>query len=307
MSAQPAAVPELREVLLTQFGAHLLAAKRHVEIANLFSSPLARSGGLTASMHFALGLAFMELKRFEDAAQQMRHCLAKRSLRVLSPVNKDIRKAGPHYCLALCLDRLNHPAEAEKAFRAALAEEPELRPLRLDFARFLSGQGQPVEALKSLHQLVSEKADEPAVWLLGGEIALRQRGLFEFAADWTGEAVKFLPGEPAVQLQRALALLVNCQFKAALAVLRQWPAPDNAGQRATLAVCEILSGGESEPLPEELEPAASQEFLRWYRCLLGAGAEDLIKELNVKVGDLARVLPSAAPILEAALLAASQA
>jgi hypothetical protein len=102
-------------------------------------------------------------------------------------------------------------------------------------------------------------------------------------------------------------LLVNRQFKAALAVLRQWPAPDNAGQRATLAVCEILSGGEGDPLPEALEPAASREFLQWYRGLLGAGAEDFIKELNVKVGDLARVLPSAAPVLEAALLAASQA
>jgi hypothetical protein len=60
-------------------------------------------------------------------------------------------------------------------------------------------------------------------------------------------------------------------------------------------------------LPEALEPAASREFLQWYRGLLSAGAEDLIKELNVKVGDLARVLPSAAPVLEAALLAASQA
>ncbi len=100
---------------------------------------------------------------------------------------------------------------------------------------------------------------------------------------------------------------MNRQFKAALALVRQWPASENPAHCATLAVCEILSGGEGDPLPQALEPAASQEFLQWYRGLLSAGAEDLIKELNVKLIDLARVLPSAAPVLEAALLAASQA
>jgi flagellin len=66
-----------------------------------------------------------------------------------------------------------------------------------------------------------------------------------------------------------------------------------------------LYNAEFQQLTSFVNNAASKDFNGV--SLLGAGAEDLIKEWNVKVGDLARVLPSAAPVLEAALLAASQA
>jgi len=67
LSSKPAAeiVPELRETLLAQYCTRLTAAKRQDETVRVLTSPLARSGsGLTASLHFSLGLAHLELKQF---------------------------------------------------------------------------------------------------------------------------------------------------------------------------------------------------------------------------------------------------
>src|SRR5690348_5730357 len=56
-------VPELRETLLTQLMTHLMAAKRFEEIIQLAHTPLVKSAGITASQHFTIGLAYMELKQ----------------------------------------------------------------------------------------------------------------------------------------------------------------------------------------------------------------------------------------------------
>ena len=57
MSAQPTEilVPELREVLLTQFTCQLYKIRAHEEVVGVLNSPLAKNGGLAASHHFALG------------------------------------------------------------------------------------------------------------------------------------------------------------------------------------------------------------------------------------------------------------
>ena len=97
MSAQPPAevVPELREVLLTQFTSQLYKVRDHEEVVQVLNSPLAKRGGLTASLHFALGLAHFELKQFSEAADQMRQCLARRRQPGLTPINTDILTAAP--------------------------------------------------------------------------------------------------------------------------------------------------------------------------------------------------------------------
>lgn len=66
LSAQPPGevVPELRETLLSQFTTHLFKAGRANEVVALLRSPLATTGGLTASLDFALGLAQFERQEF---------------------------------------------------------------------------------------------------------------------------------------------------------------------------------------------------------------------------------------------------
>jgi tetratricopeptide (TPR) repeat protein len=307
LSAQPAVVPEMREALLTQLATRLLAARRFSEIADLLESPLASASGLTSSMHLLFGLACMELKHYDRGAEQMRQCVAKRKQRALTPINRDIHTAMPQHCLALCLQALGEAGAAHQAFQAALAEAPQSAPLRSDYARFLSSQGNPVDALKLLHQAVAEKADQPELWRLGGEVALSRPELFEFAADWTGEAIKCLPGDSVLRWHRAQALLFNRQPAQAVALFASAPAPDDAVHLSRLATCRWLADEAASPLPAALEPDASREFLRWYRQLLQIGAADFVQQMHTRLKTLSPVLPSASAVLDAVLHEAGQA
>ncbi|HEY2951929.1 MAG TPA: glycosyltransferase [Verrucomicrobiae bacterium] len=305
MSALPAAqvIPELRETLLTQLSTHLLAARDYTEAVQLLCSPLAKASPLTASLHFAHGLACMELKRVADAAEQMRQCLAKRTQPALCPVTAAIRKAAPRHCLAVCLKLLKQPKDAEKQFQEALAEDRASRPLRLDYARFLVEQGRSVEALKLLHELIAEQPEEVSAWRFGGEVALSQFDFLEFARDWTGEAIKLFPEDQMIIAQRAEALLLNQEIDQALPLWRRTQTSSNARHLAGLFICEALSDGECA-VPEVMEPAVSQEFLKWYRALINAGASGAVGRLNNKSGALHAFLPSASRVLEQALLEA---
>jgi predicted Zn-dependent protease len=292
----------LRDGLLTQFCTQLIAAKRFEELVEMLDAPLVHRGGLTASLHFGLGLAHMELKSFDKAAEQFSQCLAKRDQPSLTPLNRDIRKAGPHHCLAICLIHLNEFNAAAEAFQQAMAADPQSRRVRFDFAAFLFSRGLPVEALQQLHTLVAEKSDDLPVWLLGGQIALSQPQFSEFACDWTGEAIKQFPQEQTIALQRAEALLLGERAAEAVPLWRDAGASSNdATHRAARILCELIAGEPVEAVASSEEPAISREFLKWYRRLLAAGNAQTVAVLNDRIDRVADVLPTTGKILGAAL------
>jgi len=305
MSAQPAAdlVPELREVLLTQFTSQLYKLRAHAEVVEVLDSPLARVGSLSASLHLALGLAQFELKQFSEAANQMRQCLSKRKQPALSPINTDIHSAAPQHCLALCLDKLNDPTGAETAFLAALAEPGSREPVRLDFAKFLSSQNRRVDALRQLHEIVTGNPTRADAWRLGGDIALSQAELLEFARDWTGEAVRALPADAALATQHAEALLLNGDTAAAL---DRWgkilECDPSARTLAALILCETVESPTTHAPDEGAdELAASRAFIEWYQKLIALRSPALTTRLNEQLEKLSRALPTAAQMLESAL------
>ena len=307
MSAQPPAevTPELREVLLTQLSCHLYKVRAHDEIVQALNSPLAKQGGLTASLHFALSLALFELKNFREAAGEMRQCLAKRKQPALAPINTDILTAVPHHCLALSLMKLGDHAGAEKAFQSGLLENVPLAELKLDYAKFLAGQNRQVEALQQLNELVQASARNVAAWRLGGEIVLGKPEFLEFARDWTGEALRQLPEDSVIVAQRAEALLLSQQPAEALPL---WTRAIN-GERPprALAAQIICATAASQPLeklrdaPEEA--AVSRAFVDWYRRLVAAGARDTVVHLNTRVEMLRPVVPLAAGVLDGVIAA----
>ena len=294
-------VPELRESLLTQLCTQLSAAKRFGELVELLQTPLAQRGGLTASLHFGLGLAYMELKNYREAGDQFRQCLAKRDQPSLTPMNRDIRKAGPHHCLAICLMHLREIDAAAEAFQQALGADPQSRPVKFDYAAFLFSRGLPVEALKQLHILVAEKADELRVWLLGGQIALSQPQFSEFACDWTGEAIKRFPEDRMLALQRAEALLLCGHAAAALPLWRRVATVSSPSHQAGLIICQIVSDEETTRVAADAEAAVSQEFIRWYQRLLAAGATKTAVTLNERLDHVTSTLPTAGKALGSAL------
>jgi tetratricopeptide (TPR) repeat protein len=306
MSQQPATqiVPEFRETLLTQLSTNLLSSRNYNEVLAVLQSPLAKHAGLTASMHFNLGLALLELRQFPEAADQFQLCLSRRDRPALSPVLAEVRKAGPRHCLALCQQRLNRPEAAAKSFEEALGEDATSRPLRFDYASFLAKQNRPVEALQLLQGMISGTQDDLAVWIGGARIGLHFAALNEFVAEWTGEAIKFFPDEELVRLFRAEALLYNQRLEESLAIWRQMPALGPRHQAAQL-LCEILVGhGEVKiAVPSE---AVEREFLKLYRALVERGASNAIHQLHAKIDEIKTVLPGAAKILEQVMLEAGK-
>jgi glycosyltransferase involved in cell wall biosynthesis/Tfp pilus assembly protein PilF len=328
LSTKPAAevVPELRESLLTQYCSRLAAAKRYQEIIRVLTSPLAngtcntphavgnsrhpifRGFSLTASLHFSLGLAHLELKQFREAADQMRQCLAKRGERSLSPINRDILTAAPFHCLALSLARAGEIAEAEKAFAAGLKELDHVNSLRLDFAKFLADQKRPVDALHHLNEIVTHDARNIAAWRLGGQIALNQPEFLEFARDWTGEAARHMPADGHVMAQRAEALMLSEDAAGARNLWEKlWQNEREPQALAALILCEAVAGSITQrPEDTKDEIAASRAFIEWYRKLFAVRAQKTLTRLMEQMNALNGALPSAAKILGAAMAEANQ-
>jgi glycosyltransferase involved in cell wall biosynthesis/predicted HAD superfamily hydrolase/Tfp pilus assembly protein PilF len=296
-------VPEMREMLLTQFASQLLSAGQLEELVRTLTSPLAASKpGLTASLHFSLGLALMRLNRFDEAAGNFQACLDKRHLPALAPIVGEITKAGPRHCLALCLSQLNRKEDAAAAFVQALKDYPESRPLRMDYAQFLAAENRPVDALQQLHALAIERPADVLAWRLGAQISLRQPEFLEVACDWTKEARQHHPNDPVLASAEAEAQLLSGKISEAQRIwneMRTDGAPDSRQEAASI-ICALLSGSPAQASGGS-EAAVSREFLRWYQKLLQYGAHETIGLLNQSCAQLAKVLPTAAAMLEAAI------
>jgi FkbM family methyltransferase len=302
-------VPELRETLLSQFCTHLAAIKRFEELTRVLNSRLARSGtGLTASLHFALGLAAMELGRFRDAVEQMEACLAKRNQRSLCPANKDIFTAAPYHCLGLCLSQLGEAASAEAAYQKGLKENGSVERLRIDYARFLFETNRPLEALQCLHESMAQNAQNSAFWRLGGQIALSQPQFIAFACDWTCEAIRYLPEDKTAIGQRAEALLLSQQIQPAAELWQELCRSDRQpASLAALILCSVAKDKLNYPTPSPSETSATtRAFLDWYRRLITFHADELLQAINQRLPQLRRVLPEAARLLQSALAQAGK-
>ena len=310
LSAQPAAdvVPKLREVLLTQLTYHLCKAREYDEIVRVLNSPLAKNGGLTASLHFTLGLACFELKLYCDAVEQLRQCIGKRTEPSLSPINTGILTSAPYHCLALSLVKLGDDAGAEKAFQAALHEKGRLEDVNFDYARWLAAQQRPVDAFHALHEIITENSKHAAAWRCGGELALSRPEFLEFARDWTGEAIRYLADDPAIIAQRAEALLLSEQTENAAAL---WKLVCNGSRPPrALAALIICAAAESGPMPSAQSPAeetaVSRAFLEWYQRLITVGAQKTVLKLNSRLDALRESLPTAVRLLGSAMAEAGK-
>lgn len=298
-------VPEVRETLLSQFAARLMTARRFAEIVEVLNSPLARSEGLTASLHFVHGLASMELRDFAEGAKQMQACLDQRFQPSLSPVSAQVRGAAPVHCLARCLWEIGEIAGAAREFARAIEMDPESIPVQLDHARFLQAQGQSTEALHRMHDLAHRYPTALGPWLVGGRIALGQSDFLEVALDWTAAAQVRFPAEPTVLDQRAEALLLAGRFEEALVLWTRTEVRLRPSARAAAVLCHCGLGGTPPALAPKEQGEVSREFLRWYRRLLDFGAENLVRRLGDTVSILEPILPEAARVIRAVTSAAT--
>jgi hypothetical protein len=138
------------------------------------------------------------------------------------------------------------------------------------------------------------------------QVALADPGLWDFARDWTGEAVRHYPDDASVLAGRAEALLLGGDPAAALPFSRRAFAaqPDPTGQ-AVLALSAVLSGEEPPSVPWAEEAVASRALLRVYRRLVEAGAGDMVARIAEHSDRIQQVLPTAARVIQESLAAAA--
>jgi tetratricopeptide (TPR) repeat protein len=289
--------PEFRATLLRQLSTHLVSARRYQEVVDLFASPLAVAGSLASSDHYARGLAFMELGRIAEAAEQFKACLAKRNEPDTIAVNTGIFTVNPHHCLAIALARLHRFSEAEQVCAAAQALFPDSQEIQLFRAKLAHFQGRSVDALKALNQMLTRWGGNPEVWLLGGEIALSQPQFREFGLDWTGEAMKLHAREPRLIAQRLELLLLANATDQALELPRSLTGPLDPRALAVMIYAGVLAGDPAAVTPAN-ELSVSQIFLDLYRRLIDANAAAPIQRMNLKLDVLGATLPTAARLLK---------
>jgi GT2 family glycosyltransferase/glycosyltransferase involved in cell wall biosynthesis/2-polyprenyl-3-methyl-5-hydroxy-6-metoxy-1,4-benzoquinol methylase len=293
-------LPEFREGLFTQYTAQLYQQRQYEEVLRILNTPLAKSGGLTASLHFAAALAHYELKQYREAATHLRQCLAKRGEPTLSPINTDILTAAPAHCLALALALSGDMKGAQAAFESALKEKRGVEKVKLDYAKFLAGEDRAVEALQTLYELIGENSTDLAAWKLGGQIALGRPEMLEFAMDWTSEAIKYLSESKEILALRAEALLLSGDAVQSLGFYERAGSKEPSRQ-AGLIACQIIAGQRPACVALKEEQPISQEFLRIYRRLLARNDGNTIREINEHLDLLDPVLPLVTDMLRAVL------
>lgn len=297
----PALSDEIRESLLTQYCSCLVRKNRFEEIIEVLHSSVAQAKPLTASMHYLLGLSYMQLKKADEAIAEWRACLEKREQKTLTIILPEINSSAPWHCLAKCLLATGQYDEAERVLHQAVQMFPEAVAPGLDYAKLLHQRKKPVDALKFLHGMIQLQPQEASIWELGSAIALSDPTFIEFAVDWTAEAVKHCPSQQTIMIQRAEALLLAQNPTEAL---RYWGQPDAlpaASQQAASFICALVAGQPLQGYARILsgqEAAIGHEFFQWYRRLVAFGAGQVVRDINGRLADLQKLLPAVAEVLK---------
>lgn len=295
--AKPA--PEFRAALLQQLSTYLIQLRRFPEVTALFASPLAKSLPLTASDHYACGIANLETGTLAEAVAQFQQCIAKRGQPGCASVNRATLSPAPFHCLALCLARLGRKSEAVDVCTQALQQFQDEPALHVFRARLLHETGQSIDAIKALAALVEKQPGSVEAWTLGGEIALSHPQLYDFAADWIAEALRLHHANTKILAQRMEVLLLSNDTTSAAALTVASTADLDLHSLAVVVFCQTLSGRSGQPCANE--QAASAAFIDLYRKLIDANAARSVSALNASLDCLAQHLPTAARILREVL------
>ena len=292
--------PEVRERLLSVFSNLLLQSEMHEELIEVAESPLAKDCGPTSSILFMYALALFKSGRVEDAVDPLRECIAKQDEQTYCAPFLDSTGAAPHHLLADCLAKQNQADEALEQYRTALDLKPDHAGVRHDFARLLTQEDRPEEAIALLHEAIQSGTMNVTLWSLGSQIVNGHLIDADIALRWTDCAIQEDLTHPEIRKQRGIALLSAGQFTEALPYFTDATQPHHPLNEAGQIMCNVMTGKPgtlSNPANEETVSAA---FVNWYRRLLERGHEQAALEVQSRLDKLATTLPTAVSILREA-------
>ena len=286
-------------------GAHLTAAQRYDEVVRVLNSPLAETGGgLTASLHFSLGLAQFELRRFREAADQMRQCLAKRAQPTCTSVNPEIKNGGVASVPGAVPGPGGQPRRGRggvpgRAWRNRAGTGSLAAGIRADGWPGRTGRWRRCN--NCTRWLTHHDQDlGRGSWAGKSPSAGRISGVC--AGLNGGGAPAAVAEDPLMLAQRAETLMLSEGRAGALKCGNSLEAGRAArGAGGIDFVRNVGIADDARPEEEQGEAAVSRAFIQWYRKLLAVKGQQTMVRLNGQTEKLGRALPLAARMLEAAM------
>jgi len=139
-------------------------------------------------------------------------------------------------------------------------------------------------------------------WILGAEIALAQKGMKEFALDWTSEAIKFFGSEFKVLFLHIEALIVNQKWEEAFEFKTDYAGdPVTARHAAQWMMIDMVAGQKISSADPAREQEFSLAFIKMYRQLIDLNDGGAIHKINGASAQLEKILPTAYKLLSDAI------
>ena len=191
--------PEVRETLLTQYSAYLIAERRFTEVIEVLTGVLAKSGPLTASHLMVRARAYIHLKQPIEALNDAELAHSYRMNGTLFPSAINPQSLALEAMMAEVFFINQRYPEALEYFETALkSDSPELRTV-LAYSECLNKTGKIGEALQYLHDIAINKNNIPAIWIHGATMLMRHDELQTVTLQWIAEAEHYHPQNRQVQ------------------------------------------------------------------------------------------------------------
>lgn len=185
--------------------------------------------------------------------------------------------------------QLDDPKAADRALEAAVRRRPGFLHARTLRAASLIRDNQPEQARTVLEGILAETGVNPWVMAQLGK-AIAKQGDIELALSTTDQALKLIPKDPVLLLEKASRHIDGKQWEAAEATLREAMALDPRLAAAYLRLGYVyLETGQLDLAGPILEKALVEADLESERRIRGYAHYDLAK-LAGKQGDVPRAL-----------------
>ena len=292
--------PEVRERLLSVFSNLLLQSEMHEELIEVAESQLAKDCGPTSSILFMYALALFKSGRVEDAIDPLRECIAKLGEQTYCAPFPVPQVRPRTICWRIVWPNKTRPMRHWNITGPPWIWSRTMRASRHDFARLLTQEDRPEEAIELLHEAIQLGTMNVTLWSLGSQIVNGHLTDTDIALRWTDCAIQEDLTHPEIRKQRGIALLSAGQFTEALPYFTDATQPHHPLNEAGQIMCNVLTGK-----PETLSDPANEEtvstaFVNWYRRLLERGQEQAAREVQNRLDKLANTLPTAVSILREA-------
>jgi tetratricopeptide (TPR) repeat protein len=271
-------------------GRCLMRLRRVEELSMLMREHHLRAPATAATL-FLEGFAAAGLKDPERACRLLRTALAVEDRPGFAALPPEARGAGLPYLLGAAeLDRGDLGAAGE-AFDLALLRDPGSPEARLGRISVLLAQGRLEPMLHELDVLITQRGQDPRIWLAGALLLGQVPQLAAPTVGWLEEARQRFPDNVEIRSRLAEAELRRGGAQEALRALPELGAAGSPSLVATHVAAALACGRALPELASGDLPELGRLVLAWFERWLTYGAIEALDRALLDIARAERALP----------------